>query len=178
MIDFADAEHDAYRHLPDPVTHRRRVLFMKPHFWVVVDDLHGKAEHRMNLQFQFAPMEVTLEADLGARAQGPQGHGLLVRPFANVPLKGEILEGCLDPPRGWVSPYYGQRRPAPALVYSAVAMLPIRVVTLLWPTENAQAPLPLVRPLERDGSGLDGLLLERTQQRIRFDEPVFVVERG
>jgi hypothetical protein len=57
-------------------------------------------------------------------------------------------------------------------------MLPFRIVTLLWPVEDAQAPLPLVRPLEEDGLGLPGLLLENTQQRIRFDEPVFVVERG
>jgi hypothetical protein len=63
------------------------------------------------------------------------------------------------------------------LVYSAVAMLPIRVVTLLWPVEDAQAPLPLVHALEGDGPGLDGLLLESTKQRITFDEPVFVVER-
>jgi hypothetical protein len=177
-LDFADAEHDAYRHLPDPVTHRRRVLFVKPRFWVVVDDLDGKAEHRIEVRFQFAPMEVALETDLWARARGPLAHGLLVRAFATVPLKGEILEGCLDPPRGWASPHYGQRHPAPLLVYSAVAMLPIRVVTLLWPTEDAQAPFPLVRPLEGDGPGLDGLLLESTQQRIRFDEPVFVVERA
>jgi hypothetical protein len=177
-LDFADAEHDAYRHLPDPVTHRRRVLFVKPRFWVVVDDLVGKAEHRIDLRFQFAPMQVTLGADLWARARGPLGHGLLVHPLAAVPLKGEILEGCLDPPRGWTSPHYGQRCPAPVLVYSAVAMLPFRIVTVLWPSRDARAPLPLVRPLEGDGPGLDGLLLESTQQRIRFDEPVFVVERG
>jgi hypothetical protein len=177
-LDFADAEHDAYRHLPDPVTHRRRVLFVKPRFWIVVDDLDGKAEHRIDLRFQFAPMDMSLEANLWARATGPRRQGLLVRPFAAVPLKGEILEGCLDPPRGWVSPHYGQRHPAPLLVYSAVAMLPIRVVTLLWPAEDAQAPLPLVRLPRAGGLGLDGLLLESTKQRIRFDEPVFVVERG
>src|SRR5262249_24850057 len=34
-FDFADASHDAYRRLSDPVLHRRRVLFVKPHFWVV-----------------------------------------------------------------------------------------------------------------------------------------------
>jgi hypothetical protein len=177
-LDFADAEHNAYRHLPDPVIHRRRVLFVKPHFWVVVDDLNGKTEHRIDLRFQFAPMEMTLEADLWARARGPRGHGLLVRPFATVPFKAEIFEGCLDPPRGWISLNYGQRRPAPVLVYSTLAMLPFRIVTLLWPTGDARGPAPLVRPLVGHGPGPDGLLLENTRQRIKFDEPVFVVERG
>jgi heparinase II/III-like protein len=143
-MDFADAEHDAYRHLSDPVIHRRRVLFVKPRFWVIVDDLDGSAEHRIDLRFQFAPMDVTLEADLWARARELRGQGLLVRPFAAVPLKGEILEGCLAPPRGWISPHYGQRRPAPMLVYSAEAMLPFRIVTLLWPIGGSDDPIPTV----------------------------------
>jgi Heparinase II/III-like protein/Heparinase II/III N-terminus len=177
-LDFADSEHDAYRHLPDLVIHRRRVLFVKPLFWVIVDDLDGTAEHRIDLRFQFAPMDVTLEADLWARAHGPRGHGLLVRPFATVPVKGEILEGCLDPAQGWISPHYGQRRPAPLLVYSSVATLPFRIVTLLWPTADTEGPVPIVHSLVGDGPGPDGLLLESTRRRIRFDEPMFVVERG
>jgi hypothetical protein len=157
-LDFADTEHDAYRHLKDPVTHRRRVLFVKPRFWLVVDDLDGSTEHRIDLRFQFAPMDVTLEADCGARARGPRGHGLLVRPLATVPLKGEILEGCLDPPQGWIAPHYGQRHPAPLLVYSAVATLPFRLVTLLWPISTSDDPMPAVVLSD----SLDGVLIHLT----------------
>jgi hypothetical protein len=177
-LDFADAEHDAYRHLADPVTHRRRVLFVKPHYWLVVDDLGGAAEHRIELHFQFAPMAVTLDADLWVRTHGPRGHGLLLRTFAAVPLKGEVLEGHVDPPRGWVSPAYGQRQPAPMVVCSAVVTLPFRLVTLLWPTRDSHGPVPGVRHLEREGSSLGGLVLETSGERILFNEPQFVVERG
>jgi hypothetical protein len=89
-------------------------------------------------------MEVTLEGDLWARARGARGHGLLVRPLAAVPLKGEILEGCLEKPQGWVAPNYGQRHPAPLLVYSAVATLPFRIVTVLWPVSIPDEPNPTV----------------------------------
>ncbi|MCA1798682.1 MAG: heparinase II/III family protein [Xanthomonadaceae bacterium] len=49
--DLLDAEHDAYRRLADPVTHRRRVLFVKPHYWVVVDDLGGADTHTIEARF-------------------------------------------------------------------------------------------------------------------------------
>jgi hypothetical protein len=176
-LDFADAEHDAYTHLPDPVTHRRRVLFIKPRFWLVVDDLEGKAEHRIDLRFQFAPMKVSMESDLWARATDPQGNELLIRPFASLPVTGEVSDGLLDPPRGWIAPHYGQRRSAPSVVYSAVAILPIRVVTLLWPTGDPGEAPPSVRPLGDHKHGPDGLLIEDVALRISFDEPVFVVER-
>ncbi len=37
---------------------------------------------------------------------------------------------------GWLSSNYGCMEPAPALVYSAEAPLPVRIVTLLWPAED------------------------------------------
>src|SRR5207245_2362168 len=81
-FDLAEAEHDAYRRLPDPVVHRRRVGFVEPRYWVVVDDLDGAAEHRVELRFQFAPLAVTVDPALWATAHWQDGRGLLIRPFA------------------------------------------------------------------------------------------------
>src|SRR5262249_28629318 len=79
---FGDASHDAFRRLSDPVLHRRRVLFVKPHFWVVVDDLDGRADHVVDLRFQFRPMKVTVAPDFWVRAHMTGGRGLLIRSFA------------------------------------------------------------------------------------------------
>src|SRR5204862_5832048 len=38
-FDFLDAEHDGYLTLPDPVMHRRRVIFVKTGYRIVVGDL-------------------------------------------------------------------------------------------------------------------------------------------
>jgi len=175
-LDFADAEHEGYRRLADPVTHRRRVLFVKPRYWVVVDDLEGAAEHRLELRFQFAPMPVTVDSALWARAAGPGGHGLLIRPFASVPLKAEVIEGELGPIRGWVSPNYGQRQPAPVVIYTTVTQLPLRIVTLLFPVEDASAPFPAVCALAGDGPGPVGLAVGG-QEWIRFEGPEGVTVR-
>jgi Heparinase II/III-like protein/Heparinase II/III N-terminus len=173
--DFVDASHDAYCRLPDPVVHRRRVLFVKPRYWIVVDDLGGAAEHQVELRFQFAPMAVTVDPDLWARARGGGGHGLLIRPFAAVGLKAEILEGEVAPIRGWVSRNYGRRQPGPVVIYSAMAALPLRIVTLLYPIQNCLASPPTVSPLACDGLGPVGVILESEKERICFDDDAFII---
>jgi Heparinase II/III-like protein/Heparinase II/III N-terminus len=177
-IDFADVEHTAYAHLKDPLKHRRRVLFVKPQYWLVVDDLEGKEEHRIDLRFQFAPMEVTLESDLRVRARGPKGHGLLVWPLATVPLKGEILEGCLDGRQGWVAPHYGQRHPAPLLVYSSVATLPVRIATVLWPINTLDDPIPIVALSDSPDGVLIHVTLGQSRQSVTLTANGPVVRRG
>ena len=53
-FDYADAIHDGYQRLNDPVTHRRRICFIKPHFWLVLDELSGKQSHTYDQYFHFA----------------------------------------------------------------------------------------------------------------------------
>lgn len=174
-FDLVDADHDGYRCLPDPVTHRRRVIFAKPRYWVVVDDLDGKADHRVEVRFQFAPVDVTLSPDGWVRARGPEGRALLLRSFAMVDLQVNLFEGEFHPVQGWVSPDYGQRRPAPLLTYSAVARLPFRTVTLLLPVDGLAASLPVVAPLGADE--LVGLVFDGGRETVRFGEQDVSVER-
>ena len=175
--DFADAEHDAYRRLPDPVRHRRRVLFVKPRFFIVVDDLDGREEHGVELRFQFAPMVVTVDPELWARAHGPGRHDLRIRPLASAPLRAEVREGETEPMEGWTSPDYGRRQAAPVLIYRSVTRLPLRIVTLLLPCERPFARPPGLSPLLAGGR-LAGLRLEETGESFRFDDDGFVVERS
>jgi hypothetical protein len=143
VYDLADAEHDAYSRLPDPVRHRRRVVFLKPRCcWIVIDELYGKDEHGFDLQFQFAPIAVSLESEGWARARGTKGSGLLVKAFSREPLKADLLCGSLAPICGWFSCDYGSREPAPLLRYSACSRLPLTVVTVLLPVKDPSAPLP------------------------------------
>src|SRR5437899_2633477 len=158
VFDYAEASHDAYGRLADPVIHRRRVLFVKPGYWLFVDDLDGRAEHAVELRFQFAPIEVTVGPDLWARARVSEGRGLLIKPFAAVSLKGEVHEGDLAPIQGWISPVYGRRGPAPALIYSTVARLPLCIMTLLLPTERLFAAPPAVIPLLGAATALLGIV--------------------
>jgi hypothetical protein len=168
-FDYADADHDAYRRLPDPVRHRRRVLFVKPRYWVLVDDVEGAGQHLVELRFQFGPAEVRLGPGLWASAAAG-GRGLLLCPFASAPLQPRLRQGGLEPAEGWVSPDYGQRRPAPVVVYSASARLPLRVITLLLPGAEPWALPPPVSALVRDGEGPTGLVFGGGEETVTIQE--------
>lgn len=174
LYDFADAAHDAYRRLPDPVRHRRRVLFVKPRYWLVVDDFEGTAEHRVEIRFQFAPLEVAVGQDSWVTARGSAGHGLWIKPFTLAPLETALVQGAREPMQGWFSPDYGQLQQAPALVYSTVTRLPLRVVTLLVPTEDASAAPPEVSMLVGDDLAPTGLVFAGKESVVFTEEEILI----
>jgi heparinase II/III-like protein len=181
-FDLADAEHDAYLDRPDPVTHRRRILFIKPFGWIVIDDLGGTSFHHVELRYQFAPLPVTKDRSGWIRAQGTEHHGLLVRAFATVPLRADLREGALNPKQGWYSSDYGRREPAPVLVYSVRTRLPLRIVSFLVPIEPAAAPPPPVSPLIVEGPDgrpeFAGLVFGQRQERILITEQDLVYRQA
>ncbi len=168
-VEVAEALHDAWLGLPDPVQHRRRVFFLHRRFWVVVDDLAGSAEHDVQLRFQFAPIFVSQAPDGWMRARTSSGRGLFIRAFSLAPLEADIVEGRRDPPLGWVSDNYGHWQPAPQLIYRAAARLPLRIATVLFPAPEGGAHSPPVRPLFSAGGDLEGLACGEAAEEIRFD---------
>ena len=68
---------------------------------------------------------------------------------------------------GWISRDYGQRRPAPQLLCTATALLPLRIATLLVPAEYAFSAPPEVHPLFA-GHQLTGLEVGG-RERIHID---------
>jgi hypothetical protein len=117
-------------------------------------------------------MPVMTEPGPWVRARAGDEGELLVRAFAAVPLRTELVEGGLDPIAGWVSADYGQREPAPVLTCSVDALLPLRVVTVLMPVRGA-APAPRVQAGEADGRF--HLLFEDLREAVRIDADDIVV---
>jgi hypothetical protein len=175
-FDYADAEHHAYRRLKDPVDHRRRVLFVKSRYWVVVDDLLAADVHQVDLMFQFAPTDLRIGSDGWVRSLDGDGRGLCLRAFSATPLHAEIHQGEVEPIRGWISPDYGLRVPAPQLSYTAVTRLPMRVVTLLLIRDGEAQALPDVTQVQ-DEDGRISLVLDDGRETIRVDDRQISVQR-
>jgi uncharacterized heparinase superfamily protein len=176
-FDFLDAEHDGYLSLADPVVHRRRVIFVKPGYWILIDDLSGLTRHQVDLTFQFGAIDVTLGTHPWARARTPGGRVLWISPFPSAPVHPSLKSGELMPPRGWISREYGERHPAPMLIYSFTVALPWRIVTLLLPDRQGQVSPPAVRGLYDDAGLPIGIAFERPRRVVRFDDQAVSVER-
>jgi hypothetical protein len=86
-----------------------------------------------------------------------------------------LREGQRDPMEGWVSSNYGCLEPAPAVVFSAEMRLPLRVLTLLWPSENIRET-PNVEVF-RDAKGqIAGLRTE--SESVSFDDDEMYVRHS
>ena len=182
-LDFLDAEHDGYLSLPNPVRHRRRVIFVKPlaqgepSYWILVDDLNGSARHDVELRFQFAAGTVTLGPHPWARATAARGQCLWISPFPSAPAQPALKCGEPSPICGWISPEFTRLSPAPMLIYSFAVALPWRIVTLLLPEKQGLATPPGVRPIYDAGGLPHGFVFERPRRLVRFDDRAVLVER-
>jgi hypothetical protein len=169
-VDLLDAESSAFLTLSDPVVHRRRVIFVKPRYWIIVDDLAGLSTHQVELMYQFGPIAVAVDSSPWARARTAKGAALHVAAFASSPLHTTLRSGELLPIRGWVSPDYGRRLPAPMLIYSCEASLPWRALTVLLPDRDGISAPPSTRVIHDEAGLPAGLVFDDSGESVRIDE--------
>jgi len=138
--DLVDGAHDGYTRLARPVVHRRQILFVKPDYWIVFDQLLGQGRHEIELLFHFAPEAVVTPKANGQLASRSGEIGLWIAPlYRSAPARWSVVCGQEAPVQGWVSRYSGQKCAAPAALYILSADLPLCLVTLLWPRVGDEA---------------------------------------
>ncbi len=101
LFDFFEGTHDGYARRG--VVHRRRVLFARRGYWIVLDDLEGTGQHDVSTTLQF-------DHPCSAVGPGPSGGGVehrvelpggrVVRVSSWLPegMTSEVVEGCANPP--------------------------------------------------------------------------------
>jgi len=133
-FDYVEGSHDGYTRLPQPVIHRRAVVFVKPDYWFIRDELIGDGEHQVDRYFHFAPGEVIYDADARAiRTQPSVGGGLAVLTVEQEGTAVEILQDGSKPGDGWLAIGYEKKVRAPVTRYRTYGRLPIALHTLLIP---------------------------------------------
>jgi hypothetical protein len=146
-FDFFEGGHDGYARLPDPVAHRRSVLFLKGDYFVIRDQADARGNHRYELRFHFP-------ADAAPRAEGEDPNtfiGVRDSSSAGAELHAHGGSGRWRAEEGWVSPCYGAKLPAPVWTFEAEGEGPQDFVTVVVP-RAAGAPRARVSRLTHDAA--------------------------
>jgi hypothetical protein len=135
-FDIADAEHFGYERLPDPVIHRRVIVFLKPDTWIVLDNLRGRERHVLEFILHLRPdCAVDLLASGGARLRAASGTVLNATAW-NCSTQCALPFGPLKP--GWLSPSYGIRRRSTVLSVTHQFEGEVLMMTCLSTVESPQ----------------------------------------
>jgi len=145
-FDYADAEHDGYSRYKEPVIHRRRVFFVKPEYWVIVDRLMGRGRHSVELLFhtpigrkhkietwhKIPPNPPLLKGEnLRALSKIFRTEEFAIIPVIHDDLDMKVYEHSEEPIQGWFSPCYGVKLPSITIAYSFTGELPGVMATIL-----------------------------------------------
>jgi hypothetical protein len=141
-FEYVDAEHDGYMDLRNHIMHRRRLIHVRPHYWIVLDDLRGRGEHDFDFLYHFAQdAELFIvgeerKGDIDCRAQiGDAALQLFL--YGSGPMRAEAVCGQTNPIQGWASRRYGERHPSPVLRASMRSPAPVSMMTFLVPGNEA-----------------------------------------
>ena len=169
-LEYLEGVHNGYERLPNPVSHKRRLLFCKPEYWIVLDEFSGAGSHTFDFNYHFSP-RLTLdlrdvhgiqESRDGAPdypveilARGEES-GLLLFLDATSPLSAKLINGQTAPEQGWVSTRYGSKEPAGVLCATAECSPPLVAATILVPLRNNgdNFATPAIRRESVSGSAL------------------------
>jgi Heparinase II/III-like protein/Heparinase II/III N-terminus len=143
-VESVTAEHYGYQRLPQPVTHRRRVIFNKRRrYWFVSDTLTGEGEHDLAFRFHFAPgLETSVRSD-GFVEVCDKMNGARLLIVASGLAAEPILESRFS------SRDYGAKAPSTSVCWTVRAAVPFTAQFTLvpvGPNEDESERLGLSRP--------------------------------
>src|ERR1035438_5975107 len=155
--DYVEGEHGGYRRMPHGVIHRRRLLYVPPESWIVVDDFRGSGEHRFDFHYHLAPgVEISrLEQDESGVVARAEQAGLLLHLVADRPVtSADLIRGETAPIGGWASHGYGGKRPCCTLRTTITGPTPAAAMTFIMQVLDGSCD-PVVRRLAMEsGSGI------------------------
>lgn len=97
--DYAEAENTAYKRLVDPVSMKRRMLYLKPNIWFIFDSFSANETHTYSQYFNFPNDSVQIQD--GGLTTTYKENNLRIQPINNLEIKLED---------SWWSPEYNLKK--------------------------------------------------------------------
>ncbi|MCG8605261.1 heparinase II/III-family protein, partial [bacterium] len=140
LFDYLEASYeDGYGNNKENVLrglkHTRRILFVKPDYWIIWDVVSGEGEYPASQLFHFASeAQVHLENHKEVIAIYDNGPQLTLRSLSPQDVALTKVVGSESPIQGWVSPEYGVKVKTVAVEFETKGALPRTFVTVLFPS--------------------------------------------
>jgi len=163
-LDYAAGQYDeGYGPQRDvQVVHRREVVFVKPSYWLVIDQLTGSGRHRYESLWHFDADEAQVDSAGPAVRTVDPGPNCLVAAAAQPGLEVKIVKGQTEPTvQGFIAaerwrpswkepnaqrPEHGKRE-VPTAVFALEAQLPARIAYVIHPYPDQQQPTVAIKDL-------------------------------
>ncbi len=110
-----EGEHNGYKRLADPVSHKRAVLSLGENRWLVVDHLGGKQPHHFALHWLLSDLPYEQQDNSILLSLDSMKYKVQVGVVEGKPTLS-VVRGDPDSTRGWRSQYYGDKEPAISLL--------------------------------------------------------------
>jgi asparagine synthase (glutamine-hydrolysing) len=134
-LSYWQGEHDGYRRLKSPATHRRAILRIGDECWLVIDAMASASEHDYRLHWLFADLPFEWQ-EAEQRLTLHTAAGAYTARLIDLADKGRstIARAAPSSARGWRSRYYFDREPALSVEMNSRAAN-VRFVTVFAPDE-------------------------------------------
>ncbi|MEI6914046.1 MAG: alginate lyase family protein, partial [Armatimonadota bacterium] len=146
-VDFLKSDGPCYNGLDKSIHAVRRVVFLKPDYWVVSDVVEGIGRHQIDSRFHFLDLNAELDKNSAiAYTKHPSGGNLEIVPVDRKALSFEMEKADH-------SLIFEKLTPALILKQSANADLPFRIDNVLYPYKlTSDAHVSRLKLAERDAA--------------------------
>ncbi|HEY8223964.1 MAG TPA: alginate lyase family protein [Pyrinomonadaceae bacterium] len=141
-FNYVSGRHAGYERLAKPGVHTRSILFLKGDYWIIRDQIELTGVHQVDLWFHFAPGTYPVINSTGSVPWVTEKQGK-----AGLKLLSFGQGGSWKAERGWLSPCYGHKVPAPVCVFSAPFEGAFEIITFLFPQEPNESE-HIVNPID------------------------------
>lgn len=129
-MDCFAGSHDGYLHLADPVMHKRKLMYLKRERTLVVEDiLQCRASHDVEFWWHFAEHCNVTASESGLLARS--GNARLEMTMQDDSRVPEFVCGREQPPAGWISRRFDEKRPSPSVVWKERINGAVRRITVM-----------------------------------------------
>lgn len=128
-FDYFSGSHDGYTRLPDPVLHRRSILFIKGDYWVIRDLAETRGEHSYALNFHF---DEGVKTSVGDYAKWVGGDGHRIFTFGD--------NGTWQAKESWISKNHGNRSNSPLMRFVSTGKGTQEFFTFIMPVDPGITP--------------------------------------